>query len=89
MHRTISLWLAIVNPIKIWYKYIVYQTNLCEKGEFDVILQSIYITCDCVILKLEARVQIYMAVSNIGCKIQNSGGNVISFSKVNSCEISF
>ena len=44
---------------------------------------------DCVILKFEARVQIYVAVLNIGCKIQNSGGNVVSFTKINSCEISF
>ena len=52
-------------------------------------LQSIYVTRDRVILKFEARVQIYMAVLNIGCKIQNFAGNVVSFSKINSCEISF
>ena len=52
-------------------------------------LQSIYVTCDRMILKFDARVQIYVAVLNIGCKIQNSGGNVVSFSKINSCEISF
>ena len=53
------------------------------------VLQSIYVTRDRVILKFEARVQIYMAVLNIGCKIQNFAGNVVSFSKINSCEISF
>ena len=52
-------------------------------------LQSFYVTRDHMILKFEARVQIYVAVLNIGCKIQNSGGNVVSFSKINSCEISF
>ena len=52
-------------------------------------LQSIYVTRDRVILKFEARVQIYVAVLNIGCKIRNSGGNVVGFSKINSCEISF
>ena len=52
-------------------------------------LQSIYVTRDRVILKFEAKVQIYMAVLNIGCKIQNFAGNVVSFSKINSCEISF
>ena len=44
---------------------------------------------DRVILKFEARVQIYVAVLNIGCKSQNSGGNVVRFSKINSFEISF
>ena len=44
---------------------------------------------DRVILKFEARVQIYVAVLNIGCKSQNSGGNVVSFLKINSFEISF
>ena len=53
------------------------------------ILQSIYVTRDRLILKFEARVQIYVAVLNIGCKIRNSGGNVVGFSKINSCEISF
>ena len=52
-------------------------------------LQSIYVTRDRVILKFEARVQIYVAVLNIGCKIQKSGGNAVRFSKINSCEISF
>ena len=52
-------------------------------------LQSIYLTRDGVILKFEARVQIYVAVLNIGCKILNSGGNVVSFSKINSFQISF
>ena len=53
------------------------------------LLQSIHVTRDHGILKFEARVQIYVAGLNIGCKIQNSGGNVISFSKINSREISF
>ena len=53
------------------------------------VLQSIYVTRDRVILKFEARVQIYLAVLNFGCEIQNSGGNVVSFSKINSFEISF
>ena len=44
---------------------------------------------DRIILKFEASVQIYVAVLNFGCEIQNSGGNVISFSKINSCELSF
>ena len=52
-------------------------------------LQSIYVTRDRVILKFEARVQIYMAVLNICCEIQNSGRNVVRFSKINSYEISF
>ena len=43
----------------------------------------------CHALKFEAKVQTYVAVSNIGCEIQNSGGNVVSFSKINSYEISF
>ena len=54
-----------------------------------LVLESIYITCDRVILKFEARVQSYVAVLKFGCEIQNSGGNVVSFSKVNSCEVSF
>ena len=49
-------------------------------------LQSIYVTRDRVILKFEARVQIYVAVLNFGCEIQNSGGNFVSFSKINSFE---
>ena len=52
-------------------------------------LQSIYVTRDRVILKFEASVQIYVAVLNFGCEIQNSGGNVVSVSKINSCELSF
>ena len=52
-------------------------------------LQSIYVTRDRVILKFEARVQIYVAVLNICCEIQNSGRNVVRFSKINSYEISF
>ena len=50
---------------------------------------SIYVTRHRVILKFETRVQIYVAVLNIGCEIQNTAGNVDSFSKINSCEISF
>ena len=53
----------------------------------SVYLQSIYVTRDGVILKFDARVQIYVAVLNIGCEIKNSAENVASFSKINSCEI--
>ena len=42
-----------------------------------------------VFLKSEGSVQIYMTVLNIGCESQNSGGNVVSFSKINSYETSF
>ena len=52
-------------------------------------LQSIYVTRDREILKFEARVQIYVAVLNICCEIQNSGRKIVSFSKINSYEISF
>ena len=52
-------------------------------------LQSIYVTRDRVILKFEARVQIYKAVLNICCEIQNSDRNVVRFSKINSYGISF
>ena len=52
-------------------------------------LQSIYVTRDRVILKFEARVQIYMAVLNICCEIQNSDRKVVRFSKINSSGISF
>ena len=52
-------------------------------------LQSIYVTRDLVILKFEARVQIYVVVLNICCEIQKSGRNVVRFSKINSYEISF
>ena len=52
-------------------------------------LQSIYVTRDRVILKFEARVQIYVAVLNICCEIQRSGRNVVRFSKIISYEISF
>ena len=62
-------------------------TSLAWKPCHD--LQSIYVTRDRVILKFEARVQIYMAVLNICCEIQNSGRNVARFSKINSYEISF
>ena len=34
---------------------------------FVALLQSTYVTCDRVFLKFEARVQIYVAVLNIGC----------------------
>ena len=53
------------------------------------VLQSIYVTRDRVILKFEARVQIYVAVLNICWEVQNSGRNVVRFSKINSYEISF
>ena len=52
-------------------------------------LQSIYVTRDRVILKFEARVQIYVEVLNICCEIQSSGRNVVRFSKITSYEISF
>ena len=39
--------------------------------------------------KFEARVQTYVAVLNFGCEIQNSGGNFVSFSRINSCEVPF
>ena len=51
-------------------------------------LQSIYVTRDRAILKFEARVQVYVAVLKFGCEIQNSGWNIVSFSKINSCEVS-
>ena len=56
--------------------------------KFIIHLQSIYVMLDRVI-KFEARVQIYMAVLNICCEIQNYGRNVVHFSKINSYEISF
>ena len=65
-----------------------YNWKLCM-SEFCSLLQSIYVTRDRVILKFEARVQIYMAVLNICCEIQNSGRNVVRFSKINSYGISF
>ena len=52
-------------------------------------LHSIYVTRDRVISKSEARLQIYVAVLKFGCEIPNSGGNVVNFSKINSCEVSF
>ena len=53
-------------------------------------LQSVHVTRDRVLMKSEARVQIYVAVMNIGCEIQNSSGNVVSFSKIlNSHEVPF
>ena len=52
-------------------------------------LQSIYVTRDRVILKFEARVQMYVAVLNICCEIQKFGRNDVRFSKINSYEISF
>ena len=71
----------------VWFRSLTY----CSVPRFKSLasLQLIYVTRDHVILKFEARVQIYEAVFNIGCKIQNSGGNVVSFSKINSYEISF
>ena len=48
-----------------------------------------YVTHEHIILKFEVRVTIiYMTVLNFGYKIQNSGGNVVSLVKINSCEIS-
>ena len=34
---------------------------------------------DHIFLKFEARIQIYVAVLNICCEIQNSGGNIVCF----------
>ena len=62
---------------------------LLSRTEFFRLTVNLRHRGDRVILKFEARVQIYMAVLNIGCKIQNSAGNVVSFSKINSCEMSF
>ena len=53
------------------------------------IYMYMYITCDYVIFKLEARVKIYVAILSFGCKIQNSSGKVVSWSKINTWEISF
>ena len=55
----------------------------------DIIVYSQSISCDHVIFKFEARVQIYMAFLNICCETQNSGRNVVRFSKINSYKISF
>ena len=63
--------------------------KLITKVNLPWCLQSIYVTRDRVILKFEARVQIYMAVLNICCEIQNSDRNVVRFSKINSYGISF
>ena len=63
--------------------------SYCERRACVLPLQSIYVTRDRVILKFEARVQIYVAVLNICCEVQNSGRNVVRFSKINSYEISF
>ena len=74
--------------------HIIYDSYNCMHKVFTLTeiqytLQSIYVTRDRVILKFEARVQIYVAVLNFGCEIQNSGGNFVCFSKINSFEISF
>ena len=52
-------------------------------------LRSIYVMRDRVILKFEARVHIYVALLNFGCEIQNSGRNIVRFTKINRYEISF
>ena len=52
-------------------------------------LQAIYVTRDRVILKFEASSNFRGTVLKFGCEIQNSGKNVVSFSTINSCEISF
>ena len=59
--------------------FVILNPAVCAKIEPNELLQSIYVTRDRVILKFEARVQIYVVVLNIGCKIQNSGGNVVFF----------
>ena len=64
-------------------------SQVSNRTKSDKILQSIYVTRDPVFLKFETRVQIYVAVLNICCEIQNSGGNVVRFLKINSYEISF
>ena len=69
-----------------------YAKMVLKKSHFESswwTLQSIYVTRDRVILKFEARVQIYVAVLNFGCEIPNSGGNFVSFSAINSFERSF
>ena len=73
-----------------------WRTLQCKAGNSYTIflynifcLQSIYVTCNRVFLKFEARVQIYVVVLNICCEIQSFGGNIIRFSKINSYEISF
>ena len=68
---------------KVIYDQLYYY--LTENG----LLQSIYVTRDRVILKFKVRVQIYMAVLNICCEIQNSDRSVVRFSKINSYGISF
>ena len=68
-------------------KYVMTVGQLCKLRHMSNLslqpgpLQSISLMRDCVILKFEARIQIYIAVLNFGCEIQNSGGNAISFSK--------
>ena len=64
--------------------FVITQAVLCKLQ-----LQSIYVTRDGVILKFEARVQIYVAVLNFGYEIQNSSGEVVRFPKINSYEIPF
>ena len=66
---------------------VIFSAECLAQGK--VALQSIYVTRDRVILKFEAKLQIYMEVLNICCEIQNSGRNVVRFSKINSYEISF
>ena len=63
--------------------------TLIDSFNVKVVLQSIYVTRDRVILNFEARVQIYMAVLNICCEIQNSDRSIARFSKINSYGISF
>ena len=43
--------------------------SVIERTVRYLTLQSIYVTLDRVFLKFEARVQIYVAVLNIGCEI--------------------
>ena len=78
----------------MWYWSLLCRSSvngfITAEPRFDEpLLQSIYVTRDRVILKFEARVQIYMAVLNICCEIQNSDRNVVRFSKINSYGISF
>ena len=83
--------LALVKSEKRQNRPAMFQelTRAISQAPMILCLQSIYVMRDRVILKFEARVQIYVVVLNFGCEIQNSTGNVVSFSKINSCEYRF
>ena len=78
--NNVSISSCVPKPQTSW-KIVVMDTSTRPK--------SIYVTPDRAFLKFDARVQIYMAVLNISCEIQNGGGNVVRFSKINSYDISF